>query len=200
MYVYGGHECPPFFLISYIEMMRLKYFYFLLFAGLLSCPFAHAQKLLVLLKGEKVLLRLYPGDDITYKVKGSNRKKTSYVNNLSDTAVVTHNDTIPYYRIERLYFRRTTRANVIGTALTFGGAMLFLIDQLNYTAIQGNEFSLDRGVSTASIASMAAGLPMMLIKKKSQRIRFPYKLMMARKGSIFYLPDPKGFTSPYLEN
>ncbi len=146
------------------------------------------------------MLRLYPGDEIVFRVKGVKGKRTSYVNNLSDTAVVTHRDTIPYHKIERLYFRRATRANIIGGALVFGGVALFLIDQLNQTVIQGNEASLDNGVSTATISAVAVGLPMLLIKKKSQKIDYKHRLRMVQKGSIFFQPDSRGYISPFMEN
>lgn len=154
----------------------------------------------MLLKKENVMLRLYPGDEIVFRLKGSKTVRTSYVNNLSDTSVVTHRDTIPFHKIERLYFRQTTRYNIIGGALVFGGAALFLIDQLNYAVIQGNDATLDSGVSTASIAAIGVGLPMLLIKKKSQKIDFKHKIRMVQKGSIFYRPDTRGYISPYMDN
>src|SRR5688572_24844063 len=55
---------------------------FLCFAGAV-----HSQKQLILLKRENVLLRLYPGDEFIYRLNGSKTVRTTYVNNLSDTAV-----------------------------------------------------------------------------------------------------------------
>ncbi|MBT1702140.1 hypothetical protein [Chryseosolibacter indicus] len=161
---------------------------------------AYGQKQLVLLRKQDVILRLYPGDEIVFRVKGSKIKRTSYVNNLSDTSVVTHRDTIPFHRIEKLYFKQTRRYNIIGGALVFGGAALFLIDQLNYTVIQGNDASIDSGVSAASLSAIAVGLPMLLIRKKSQKINYKYRLRMVQKGSIFYQPDTRGYISPYIDN
>ncbi len=156
-----------------------------------------AQKQLVLLKGEKVLLRLYPGDEIRLKVKGRDTPVKSYVNNLFDGRVMLHRDTIPFSQIERVYFRRPLRINILGGAMVLGGTMLFGIDQLNQSAIQDNEATLDRGVTTASIALVAVGLPMLLWKKKSQKLNYKYRLLTVREGSAFYQPDPKGFSSPY---
>jgi hypothetical protein len=159
---------------------------------------ASGQKQLVLLSGEKVLHRFYPGDEIVFRLKKSKSVKTSYVNNLSDTSVVTHRDTIPFHRIERVYVRRTTRANIIGGALVFGGAGLFLLDQLNFTVLQGNEPSLDRGISTSSLGGIGIGLPLLLIKKRYQKLDYRHKLLMVQKGSVFYAPDPKGYDSPFM--
>lgn len=158
----------------------------------LTLPSAFAQKQLVLLKGEKVILRLYPGDEIIWRNKGSKQVLTSYVNNLFEGRIVTHRDTIPFNKIDRLYFRQTSRMNVIGSGLVGAGVLLFTIDFVNHTVLQGNETSLDNGVTTASIAMVAAGLPMALIKKKSQKVNYKYRLMTVSKGSGFYRQDTRG--------
>jgi hypothetical protein len=172
-----------------------KVIFFLLF---LTSFTAFGQKQLVLLKGQKVKLRLYPGDDFVYKVKGSNAVKHSYVNNISDTAVVVHKDIVPYHKIERLYFKQGNFGNVIGGLLVVGGAGYFLIDQLNVMVVNGDKPSLDDNVTTSSIAMVAAGLPLMLIRKKSQRLGGKYRLLMVSKGSAFYKPDLRGDPSLYL--
>lgn len=152
---------------------------------------ALAQKQLVVLKREDVLLRLYPGDDFVFRLKDDKRVRASYVNNLSDTAVVTHRDTIPFHRIDRIYFPQHKFYNTVGTALVIFGGGLFLIDQINVVVVNGNEPDLDDNVTTISLSSLAAGLPLMLIRKKSQRIRYPTRIMMVDKGSGFYRPDTR---------
>jgi len=112
---------------------------------------AHAQKQLVLLKGESVVLRLYPGDDIVYRLKGSRKIESSYVNNLYDTAIITAYDTVPFYKIDKIYFRQSAFYNRVGSLFLAGGIALFLIDQINNSWVQGKKTSLDGGVSRASI-------------------------------------------------
>ncbi len=148
-----------------------------------------AQKQLVLLKNERVILRLHPGDDIVYKLKNSNDKQASYINNLFDAEVVVHDETVPLHEIERLYFKQTKFYNVIGGALVTAGVGIFLIDQANEVIVQGNKPSLDKRVTNISLSSLAVGLPMLFIKKKSQRIRHPYRLLTVTKGSPFYQPE-----------
>lgn len=160
----------------------------------------HAQKQLVLLKGEKVLLRLYPGDEFVYRLKGSKAVYTSYVNNLSDTAVVVHRDTIPFHTIERIYFTQPRFYNLIGTALVTFGAGLFLVDQVNTVIVQGESPSLDNWVTTVSASSLAVGIPLLLAKKNSQKMKFSYRLLTVGKGSAFYRPDLRKNTLYYLEN
>jgi len=160
---------------------------------------AYGQKQLVFLKGETVLLRIYPGDDFVYREKGSRSVRTTYVNNISDTAVVTHRDTVPFHSIERLYFRQHKFHNTLGTVMVIFGAGLFIIDQVNVVLVQGNSPSLDNRVSTVSLTSLAAGIPLMLIKKKSQKLNFRNRLIMVEKGSAFYRPDTREYIGPYDE-
>lgn len=158
----------------------------LVFAG--SCA-VYGQKQLVLLKKEKVLLRLYPGDEIIFKIKGGDARITSYVNNLFDTAVVAHELIVPFHTIDRLYFKHRSFANRIGTLLVVGGVGYFLIDQFNTIVVQGETATWNENVGTASIVMVGVGLPMMLIKKKSQRMKPGYRLLTVEEGSPFYLPD-----------
>ncbi len=146
---------------------------------------AAAQMQLVFLKHERVMLRLNPGDEFIYRLKNSKDVRRSYVNNLSDTAITVHNTVVPFNTIERVYFSNKKLHNTIGGGLVVGGIALFLIDQLNHTAVRRG-FSLDRGVSTVSIAMIAVGIPLVLLKKKSQKVNYPYRLMTARAGSPFY--------------
>lgn len=172
---------------------------------LIACCFflavdATAQKQLVLLKNEEVILRLRPGDEFIYRLKGSKTAKTSYINNVFDNAVLAHHDTIPFHTIDRIYFTQTKFYNTIGGALVVGGAGLFLIDQINVVIVNGDSPSLDNWVSTISISSIAAGLPLMLIRKKSQKLNHKYRLLTAERGSIFYIKDTREPISPFLEN
>jgi hypothetical protein len=79
--------------------------------------------------------------------------------------------------------------------MLIGGSGYFLIDQLNH-ASKG----LDAGVNRVSVTSIAIGLPMFLIKKKSQRLNHKHKLLTVKKGSPFYQSDPKGYVSPFIDN
>lgn len=158
---------------------------------------ADAQKQLVVLRKENVLLRLYPGDEFVYKLKGNKTRRTTYVNNISDTAVVTHRDTVPFHRIDRIYFPQRKFYNTIGSALVIFGAGLFIIDQINVMVVNGNKPDLDSRVSAISLSSLAVGMPLMLIKKKSQKLQFGTRLMMVRKGSAFYRPDTREYILPY---
>ncbi len=148
-----------------------------------------AQKQLIVLKKEKVLLRLYPGDEIIFSLKGSKKIRKSYVNNLYDTAVVAHQDVIPYHKIDRIYFKRSNLMNVVGGLLVTGGVGYFLIDQINVNLVQKEGASLDDNVTISSAVMLGAGLPMLLTKRNHARIGGRYRILTVDKGSGFYMPD-----------
>jgi hypothetical protein len=176
----------------YVEIERVKIFVgiLLVWCILLTAPGdSYGQKQLVLLKKEKVILRLYPGDEIILRTKGSHTKMTSYVNNLSDTAVMLHQTIIPFYKIDRLYFKHSSFGNRFGAMMVVGGVTYFLVDQFNTIVVQGEEATWNKNVGNVSVAMVAIGLPLWLIKKKSQRIKPGYKLLTVEEGSPFYLPE-----------
>jgi hypothetical protein len=159
----------------------------LLFLLFLTAQFTTAQKQLVILKKEKVILRLNPGDEFIFSLKTSKNIQRSYVNNLYDTAVVVHQTVVPFQKIDKIYFTRSNFGNVIGGLLVAGGIGYFLIDQVNVIIVNGDEASLNDNVTTTSIAMVGIGLPMMLIKKKKQRLGGKYRLLTVEAGSPFYL-------------
>ena len=149
-------------------------------------PLAKGQKQLVLLKKEKVLLRLYPGDDFIFTLKGSKTIHASYINNLFDTAVMAHTEIIPFHKIDKVYFKHGSYLNMIGGGLVIGGAGYFLVDQFNELIVKGHKASIDKKVTTTSAIMVGVGLPLMLIKKKSQRIGGKYRLLTVGEGSLLY--------------
>ncbi len=142
-------------------------------------------------------MRFEPGDQFVISLKGEKEKIDSYVNNLFDTAVVLHRTLIPLHKIDRIYFRQSSLVNLVGKFLVVGGVAYFLIDQFNVVVVNGDKADLDKDVTTVSAAMVGVGLPMMLIKKKSQKIHGKYRLLVVQKGAPFYLePINKDFPDP----
>jgi hypothetical protein len=151
------------------------------------------QPQLVLLKRERVLKRYYPGDDFVFRLKGSRSIRRSYVNNLFDTAIVTHRDTIPFHKIDQVYHPRSRFYNTLGILLVAGGTGFFLVDQIN------NKFDLDGGVASFSATTVAIGLPFALFRPKWQRLNRKFRLITVKKGSGFFRPDPRN-NSSFFQN
>jgi hypothetical protein len=171
-------------------MRRIVRFLILLVLIVSAAKDVEAQKQLIVLKNQDVLLRLYPGDEIVFTLKGSKKKiRRSYVNNLYDTAVVAHKDVIPYHKIERIYFKRGNLLNVVGGLLVLGGVGYLVIDQFNQVVVQGESAHVDESVAISSAVMIGVGLPMLLTKKKYARIGGKYRILTVDKGSGFYMPD-----------
>ncbi|HLT79760.1 MAG TPA: hypothetical protein VKZ86_01950 [Cyclobacteriaceae bacterium] len=170
---------------------------------LLICFFcgadATAQNQLLLLKNQDVLLRLRAGDNFAFRVKGSKEVRRTYINALSDTAVVTQRDTVPFRIIDRVYFRSETFVHRLGLFLMIGGIGYFAVDQLNTVVVHGEDARLDRDVTTASLVMLAAGVPMRYIGRNSRKVRGRVRLLMATPESPFYRDTaPRGYESPYI--
>lgn len=159
---------------------------FLFFILILSGFSADAQRQLILLKNGRVMHRFYPGDDIYIKLKGNPDRLHSYLNNILDNALVLQQDTIPFYKIERTYLYESARRNANGAMLVSGGILLFGIDFVNQEWIQKTGYEATSGISIASAALVTVGLPLALIKKKSQVLGYKYRLLMVKQGDPLY--------------
>jgi hypothetical protein len=166
----------------------MKFFVSVIFICAITCS-AFCQRQVVVLKRQDIIWRLKPGDDFVYKLKNKKEKHESFVNNIYDYGILADRDTVRFSDIDRLYFHTPRFYNRIGGAMVVGGGALFLIDQLNVVVVHGQEPSLDAWVTKVSLTALVVGLPMMLIKKKSQRMNYKYRFLTVRSGSIFYEPD-----------
>ncbi|MEP6733916.1 MAG: hypothetical protein ABJA70_00285 [Chryseolinea sp.] len=170
-----------------MRLILISVLFGLLFATL--SPRVYAQKQLVLLKREKIFLRLHPGDDIVFRLKGSKIKTKSYINNLFDTAILVHRTIIPFYKIDRIYFKKGSFMNVVGGLMVIGGAGYFAIDQLNETVVHGHSATLNKRVTKTSVAMVILGLPLMIIRRHYARVNGRFRLLTAGPDSPFYLND-----------
>jgi len=157
-----------------------------------AANFRFAQKQLVLLKGEKVMLRLNPGDEFIISLKGEKRKLNSYINNLFDTAVMLHKTIVPLHKIDKIYFKHSAFINRFGTFLVVGGVAYFVVDQFNTVVVRGDDASLDESVTAVSAVMVAVGLPMMLAKKRYQRLGGRHRLIVVEENSPFYVAPVRG--------
>jgi len=150
------------------------------------------QTQLVLLNKEKVLLRVGYGDDFTYKLKKSTRYTHGVMLGATEFAVITFNDTIPFTSIERVSLKGHSQRHfpaLISKFLITAGIAYFTIDQFNNVIVQGQKPDLEPTVWKPSLVLVASGYALTLVRKRSQRIRFPAKLIAVERGSPFYKSD-----------
>ena len=167
-------------------MIKISLKKYLLASFLFAFSSSFGQKQLVLLKGERVVHRFLPGDYVYIKIKNDPVRYHTYINNILDDAVVLGEDTISYRAIERTYTGQRKFLPSLGKTLIQAGVGLFLIDQFNSVVVQGNKATLDRGITTVSIACVVVGLPLMVIRKEGEEIGKKYRLFPADSRSPFY--------------
>jgi hypothetical protein len=157
---------------------------------------------LVLIKKDEVVIRYRLGDDISYKRKDKAETLRGFIVEVNDSIIITSNDTVATHQIEKLFFRKGNFMNIVGGFLVTAGSAFFIIDQLNTIVINDQEPSLSTNVSNITLTSLAIGLPMLLITKKSHRVGFKERLRIVDSESPFYYSESrfrnKGYVSPHI--
>ncbi len=160
---------------------------------LLSASFLSVgQTQLVLFNKEKLLVRFGYGDDFTYKLKKSTHFTHGVMLGATEFAVITFNDTIPFSSIERVSLKGHSQRHLptlLSKFLITAGVAYFVIDQFNNVVVQGQKPDLEPTVWRPSLVLVASGYALKLARRRSQRIRFPAKLLTVERGSPFYKSD-----------
>jgi hypothetical protein len=175
---------PP-FLFNLFFVMRLNVVIAIVLFFVTSR--VEAQTQLVLLNKERVLARFSYGDDFIYKRKRAKHYTTSAIASVREFSVITFSDTIPFSAIERVSLKGHQRKlPLVSEFLIKGGVLYFIIDELNNIVVQGQKPDLEPSVWKPALIMVASGFIIKLIRKESQRIRYPAKLIAAERGSKFY--------------
>jgi hypothetical protein len=162
----------------------------------------YGQHQLLVIKNDAVMIRYLEGDDFVYKRKSLKKPVHAYIISINDSTIITNMDTVATHQIERVYFRKGNFLNVVGGFLVTGGALIFLIDQVNVLVVQGADASIDKNVASISLLSIGLGLPMMLLRKNTHRVGFKKRLRIIDRNSPFYYEDsrfqPDRYNSHYI--
>ena len=122
---------------------------------------AQGTDMLILEKlGTKKRAVYMPGDGITLKLKEDKRRFSGTITALYDSTIVI--DENIYVGISDIHYVRTEHTRGFlspsnGPKLIIAGVALFLIDQLNHTLIQGNDFRVPTEIAIASGALIVTG-------------------------------------------
>jgi hypothetical protein len=148
-----------------------------------------AQRQVILLAGDEVVHRFKKGDTFRSILKGNKTEHWGFLVEINEFSVITSRDTIDLREIKKILLPGKPLAHRIGSTLVKVGVGLFVIDQLNYTLIQGNDPGIDSGIAKTSIALVASGLPLLLFKKNWAKPKGGLKLISLGRDSRFYEPD-----------
>lgn len=148
--------------------------------------YGHAQRQLILMGGDELVHRFKKGDTFRTILKGDKTEHWGFLVEINEFSVLTSRDTIDLREIKKVLLPGKPLAHKIGSTLVTVGVGLFVIDQVNYTIVQGNDLSIDSGIAKASITLVATGLPLLFIKKKWAKPKGGLKLISVGRDSRFY--------------
>lgn len=133
---------------------------------------ATAQEYLVIRKkGSKRRYEYRVGDTFVYQIKKEQPFLTDKITQLVDSTIVMENNIILIEQILQVDIQNATsnRPQILKTAevtLPTLGYGLLAIDLFNNTVVEGNEFSLDRGITTTSAVMVGTGYALKIFRKK----------------------------------
>jgi hypothetical protein len=120
---------------------------------------ASGQTFLVLEKmGTKKRFEFYPGQQMEVKLKNDNYFTRINILGLGDSLISTENQDIKFSSITAVQIKEKSGfLRYSGPILMVAGAVLFAIDALNQTVVQGGEYVFSPGVATASASLFGVG-------------------------------------------
>lgn len=164
-------------------MMKL---YLIVFFVLISLISVKAQKQLILLKRESVVVRFTEGEYLRCKLKNKAKKEGKIIE-LTDTHIITSNDTLAISAVESLNMKGKRKISVtsgLGGLLFVSGIGYFAIDQANRLIVKGAG-DFDEGVAITSLALTATGAAILFIKSPYKKV-YGHTLKTIDYTSRFY--------------
>lgn len=164
-------------------------FLFFFLSWMLLSEILIAQKQLVLMKGEKVLARFTEGDYMKCKLKNK-QKKEGRIIELSDTYILTSQDTFNIMSVESLFVKGKRKVNAtqgVGGLLFIAGIGYFAIDQINTLFIQGQK-GIDENVAVTSLVLTTVGAAMIFLKSPYKKV-YGHSLKTIDYTSRYYKLD-----------
>jgi len=169
-----------------IKAILMKTSAFVFLCVLLSTVSVKAQKQLILLKRESVQVRFTEGEYLRCKLKNK-QKKEGKILELTDTQIITSNDTLSISSIESLNVKGKRKISVtrgIGGLLFIGGLGYFAIDQVNRLIVKGAG-DFDEHVAVVSLTMAATGAAILFIKSPYKKV-YGHTLKTIDYTSRFY--------------
>ena len=126
---------------------------------LVSSLSASAQTFLVLEKmGTKKRFEFHPGQTVTVRLYGDKFYTPLVIKGFGDKSIVTESKSYPLQDIYMVKIPdRSPAIRGSGFTLMVAGVLLFAIDGLNQTVVQGSYYKFSPGVAMASGALIGAG-------------------------------------------
>ena len=157
--------------------MKLRHITLLLGLFILAQT-AQAQYLVLRKKGSKRKYEYTVGSMFKYKQKGFDMYFTDRITDFADSTIILENNLIAIDQIAQVDIQNafSNRAEILMLGenyLPWIGVGLLAIDLINHTLVDGNDFSLDRGVTTVSGVLVATGLSLRFLRRKKVDLTNP---------------------------
>lgn len=132
------------------------------------------QYQVIVLKKGNIIARYNVDNNIRYSTSTKRHFKYDGIVEISDTTIITRNDTIPYHHIRLLDVRAKQRGGItmrrIGAYMIAGAILLPIADLINVTLIQGDPYEVNESMVITSLALASAGGLILLVDKPYKKI------------------------------
>lgn len=173
----------------------------LLFFFVVSLCATAQPRQIVVLKNETVLARYKVGDVISFAREGDKEILQQKILDLNDTLIMMNLDSVPYFRIHKLDIRgrkASTLGQRLGAYMIAAGVLLPIAELVNTGLVQKQGASIDEGVAIASGVLLVGGTALVLIKKPYFKPGRKNRILIVKKGSVFYEDQTSKPVNPYL--
>jgi hypothetical protein len=162
-----------------------------------------AQRQFIILKDQTVIARFQKGDIIHFARAKDKEILVQRILDLNDTLLMMNQDTIAYYRIQRMDIEGRQQNKFLkglGLGLLAAGILLPGIDYFNSSVIQDQDRSVNNGVVVTSGVMVGTGVALLLIKKQYFKPGRRNRMMIIDKRSPFYREKSfkENFESPFI--
>ncbi|GAB5525733.1 MAG: hypothetical protein Roseis2KO_36050 [Roseivirga sp.] len=129
-------------------------------------------------KGSTRKYQYFRGSKITYKMKGYDQFFTDRITDFADSTIILENNIILVSQLHEVDIRNASSNrpaiwNAGETALPTIGIGLLALDIFNHSVIDGNDFSLDKGVTTTSGVLITTGYALRIMRRKIIKLHKP---------------------------
>jgi hypothetical protein len=170
-------------------MVRVRIFLWLSF--LIVSHDLSSQQLLIL-RHEKVLKRLRIGDTFSYKKNDDKIVSNERIVGITDTTLVTQNDTISFYNIGKINIGERPEKNFRLRSSAFKlitfGLLVPIGDFITVSAVQNRDYDFNRGVGLSCGSVVLTGVVLAVATRPWIKLNRKNKLRVVTYGSLFYEP------------
>ncbi|RAV97785.1 hypothetical protein [Pseudochryseolinea flava] len=165
----------------------------LLSLSLFVCITCFAQQQVVIIRKQNVVKRFEPGDLIRYSLSDRKQFRLERIVELTDTTIITNNDTVPYYKIMLVDIgaQRKITIREIGFNAILAGLLLPLADMINVGIVQDEKYEFSRGVGITSATLITVGALMYILDRPYFKLGHRNRIRIVDRDSpLFFRSKP----------